>query len=323
MSYPLQAGKSTWTDLGEADLPALQVLAQACLDIDGGLPMFAEAPMLRSRLLREQTLAVREAGRLVAAAGITVDGGTATASGMVAPEVRGQGLGSRLLHWTDDRAGDAALTIATETLGPDAERLYARHGLVRAFAEEVMRHDLRSLPLLPVPSNVRVVPMTEGAAADLFTAYAGSFADRPGFVKPAPEEWLGELESDENWRRDLSTVVLDPAGEPVGFSNVIGGAGGSRGVVPPRSEAWIDQVGVVPTWRGRGLGAYLVTATLQALAAEGTEPVWLTVNENNPAAALYRSLGFIRYGTRARYVRPASARAPTAPGTDPHSPAAP
>ena len=109
--------------------------------------------MLRARLLREQTLAVREAGRLVAAAGVTVDGATATASGMVAPGVRGRGLGSRLLRWTEDRAGGAALTVATETLGPDAERLYARHGLVRTFAEEVMRHDLEAVPLVPAPSG--------------------------------------------------------------------------------------------------------------------------------------------------------------------------
>ena len=90
--------------LTEADLPALQALARECLDRDGGLPAFADPPMLRARLLREQTMAVREAGRLVAAAGVTVDGATATASGMVAPGVRGRGLGSLLLRWTDDRA---------------------------------------------------------------------------------------------------------------------------------------------------------------------------------------------------------------------------
>ena len=182
--------------LTEADLPALQALARECLDRDGGLPAFADPPMLRARLLREQTLAVREAGRLVAAAGVTVDGATATASGMVTPGVRGRGLGSRLLRWTEDRAGGAALTVATETLGPDAERLYARHGLVRTFAEEVMRHDLEAVPLVPAPSGSRVVPMTEGASADLFTAYAESFAERPGFVEPTLREWLGELESD-------------------------------------------------------------------------------------------------------------------------------
>ena len=309
--------------LTEADLPALQALARECLDRDGGLPAFADPPMLRARLLREQTLAVREAGRLVAAAGVTVDGATATASGMVAPGVRGRGLGSRLLRWTEDRAGGAALTVATETLGPDAERLYARHGLVRTFAEEVMRHDLEAVPLVPAPSGSRVVPMTEGASADLFTAYAESFAERPGFVEPTPREWLGELESDPDWRRDLSAVVLDPAGVPIGFVNVLGGAGGSREVGPPRSESWIDQVGVLPAWRGRGLGAHLVSRTLQALASEGAESAWLTVNENNSAAALYRSLGFTRYGIRARYVRPARAPEPAAPGRDRHSPEAP
>ncbi len=295
--------------LTEADLPALRGLAQACLDTDGGLPMFATAPMLRSRLLRAQTLAVRDAGRLVAAAGISVEGATATASGMVAPHVRGRGVGSRLLDWTDDQAGDARLTVATETLAPDAERLYARHGLVRTFAEEVMRHDLQAVPVVAAPSRLRVVPVTDGRPTDLFGAYAASFAERPGFVEPSPGEWLGDLESDPDWRRDLSVAVLDTDGVPVGFVNVTG--------------RWIDQVGVIPAWRGRGLGAHLVSATLQALAGEGTEPVWLTVNENNPAAALYRRLGFRSYGTRARYVRPATARGPVAPDTGRRSPGAP
>jgi ribosomal protein S18 acetylase RimI-like enzyme len=295
--------------LTEADLPALQGLAKACLDADGGLPMFAEAAILRSRLLRAQTLAIREAGRLVAAAGVTLDGGAATASGMVAPDVRGRGLGSRLLRWTVDQAGDATLTVVTETLAPDAERLYARHGLVRTFAEEVMRHDLAAVPVVEQPSGIRVVPMTDGRTADLFSAYAVSFADRPGFILTTPQEWLGDLEFDPNWRRDLSAVVLDTDGVPVGFVNVLG--------------RWIDQVGVMPAWRGRGLGAHLVAAVLQALADEGTEPVWLTVNQNNPAAALYRRLGFARYGIRARYVRPATAPGPVAPDRGRRSPGAP
>jgi ribosomal protein S18 acetylase RimI-like enzyme len=295
--------------LTEDDLPALQGLAQACLDADGGLPTFAEPPMLRSRLLRAQTLAIREAGRLVAAAGVTVEGTTATASGMVAPGVRGRGLGSRLLRWTEHHAGHATLTVATETLAPDAERLYARHGLVRTFAEEVMRHDLGAVPVVGTPSGVQVVPMTDGRTTDLFHAYAASFAGRPGFVEPSPDEWLDDLESDPDWRRDLSAVVLDSGGVPVGFVNVL--------------SRWIDQVGVVPAWRGRGLGAHLVAAVLRALAAEGTEPVWLTVNENNPASALYRRLGFTRYGIRARYVRPATARGPVAPDTGRRSPEAP
>ena len=275
--------------LSEADLPALQRLARACLDADGGLPAFAEVRLLRARLLHEQTVAIREDGELLAAAGLGRSDGRATTSGLVAPSARRRGLGTYLLAWAEDGAGDDVLTVATETCGPDAERLYARHRLVRTFAEWVLRHDLGDLPTVPRPDGITVVPVSEADPADLFAAYAGSFAERPGFPRPAAEEWLEELRSDQDWRRDLSVLALADDGTPAGFLNLLG--------------RWIDQVGVVPAWRGRRLGAYLVARTLHGLAAEGTGPVGLTVNVDNPAADLYRRLGFTDAGTRARYTR--------------------
>ena len=179
------------------------------------------------------------------------------------------------------------LTVTTETLSPSAERLYARFGLSRFFAETVMRHPLTDVPTVPEPDDVTVVPVEQASLRDLFAAYVGSFADRPGFPDPTQEEWLEELDEDDEWRRDLSAVVLDSTGEPVGFVNVLG--------------TWVDQVGVVPAWRGRRLGAHLVTRVLAGLAAETSGPAWLTVNVDNPAGALYEALGFERYGTRARY----------------------
>jgi mycothiol synthase len=134
---------------------------------------------------------------------------------------------------------------------------------------------------------VTVLPVEQASLGDLFAAYVGSFSDRPGFPDPSRGEWLEELDEDDEWRRDLSAVVLDRDGEPVGFVNVLG--------------TWVDQVGVVPAWRGRRLGAHLLTRVLAALAAEEVGPAWLTVNVDNPAGALYESLGFERYGTRARY----------------------
>jgi mycothiol synthase len=79
---------------------------------------------------------------------------------------------------------------------------------------------------------------------------------------------------------DLSADV----DQPVGFVNVLG--------------TWVDQVGVVPPYRGRLLGAHLVAHVLGALGADGC---WLTVNVDNPADQLYRSLGFRVVGRRARY----------------------
>jgi mycothiol synthase len=81
---------------------------------------------------------------------------------------------------------------------------------------------------------------------------------------------------------DLSADV----DQPVGFVNVLG--------------TWVDQVGVVPPYRGRLLGAHLVAHVLGALAAEGADGCWLTVNVDNPAQQLNRSLGFRVVG-RARY----------------------
>ncbi len=56
---------------------------------------------------------------------------------------------------------------------------------------------------------------------------------------------------------------------------------------------WITQVGTIPEWRGRGLGAALLVHVMQQFRAESLGKVALFVNTNNPSASvLYRQLGF-------------------------------
>jgi mycothiol synthase len=270
------------------DLDELRGLAQACLDADGGLPLLTDDGLLRARLLSGETREVRDDdGALVAAASVVVRADGAATSGLVHPDHRGVGHGRGLLSWAVERAAGAPLTVTCENVSPAAERLYARFGLERFFAETVMRHPLVDVPEVARPDGVTVVPVEAASLGDLFAAYVGSFRDRPGFPHPSREEWLEELDEDDEWRRDLSAVALSDTGEPVGFVNVLG--------------AWVDQVGVVPGWRGRALGAHLVVRVLGALAGEGAESVWLTVNVDNPAGLLYEALGFERHGTRAGY----------------------
>ena len=252
--------------------------------------MFAEETMLGSRLLRDRTIGLRlPDGTLVAALGIGL-GDRATVTGMVHPTIRRQGIGGRLLRWAIEHADNAALLVETESCSDDADALYVRHGLVKTFAETVMRHDLVDLPVVAFPDGVEVAPVSRASEQDLFDAYRGSFADRPGFHEPDAEQWLAELRADDEWRRDLSLLARDEQAQPIGFVNVLGN--------------WLDQVGVLPGWRNRRLGAFLVTRSLWALKAECAEGVWLCVNVNNPAEDLYRRLGFTTYGTRARYARP-------------------
>jgi mycothiol synthase len=277
----------TWSTLDDDTFDELRALAQACLEADGGLPLFTREQMLRRRMLIGESIIARDAaGALVAAASVSLDDSGATTTGMVHPARRGEGLGTQLLQWARDRADHAPLTVATEMLSDRAERLYARFGLAEVFAEDVMRHDLSDVPDVPAPEGITLTPVWAADQTLLFEAYARSFADRPGFTLPIAAEWLGELIEDPDYRADLSLLATD-IDQPVGFVNVLG--------------TWVDQVGVVPPYRGRRLGAHLVAHVLGALAAEGADGCWLTVNVDNPADQLYRSLGFRVVGRRARY----------------------
>jgi mycothiol synthase len=278
-----------WQPLSEADLPALAHLARCCLDRDGGLPLLATEPMLRRLFLSGSSIGGRdETGELMAAASVFVDaGGHRAATGLVHPSARGQGLGEELVRWCVDQSGGALLRLVAETTSPESDALAAQLGLRRTFAEHVMRHPLVEIPRVPRPTGLASLPWTEDTAGLFHTAYSRSFATRPGFPGTPLEEWVQDALADEGFRPDLSRVVLDKGGRVAGFVTI--------------TDDWLDQVGVVPEWRGRGLGAHLVARSLRALRKAGCDTAWLAVNVDNPAHELYLRLGFVDAGLRARY----------------------
>ncbi|MBY0278299.1 GNAT family N-acetyltransferase [Candidatus Binatia bacterium] len=68
--------------------------------------------------------------------------------------------------------------------------------------------------------------------------------------------------------------------------------------------AWLDELYVVDTWRGRGIGERLVEAALGVARARGCVALDLEVEPGHDAATrLYERLGFRRH-RRVRWVRP-------------------
>jgi ribosomal protein S18 acetylase RimI-like enzyme len=64
------------------------------------------------------------------------------------------------------------------------------------------------------------------------------------------------------------------------------------------TDGWIEGVGTVRGYRGRGLGSAVITAAMQAFAGKGLEYATLEVDSGNPngATGLYGTLGFERVG---------------------------
>jgi ribosomal protein S18 acetylase RimI-like enzyme len=278
-----------WTPITEADLPPLHELAAACLRADGGLPLLADEPMLRRFFLGGAGIGGRdETGDLVAAAGVWTDAaGRRSATGLVRPSSRHQGLGAQLAAWCSERSGGKLLRVVVETTSPETDPFLRGLGLVRTFAEQVMRHDFTEVPVVRRPEGLKTLPWSEDTASLFHRAYRASFADRTGFPDTSLGEWVQGLVEDPGFRPSQSRVVLDDDGRVAGFVTL--------------ADNWIDQVGVVPAWRGRGLGSHLVVRSLRTLAKAGYEDAWLAVNVDNPAQQLYRRLGFVDAGVRGRY----------------------
>jgi len=60
----------------------------------------------------------------------------------------------------------------------------------------------------------------------------------------------------------------------------------------PAPEMWVNEVGVAPTHRERGLGKRLLARLIEEARALGCHEAWvLTDRSNHPALRLYRALG--------------------------------
>jgi RimJ/RimL family protein N-acetyltransferase len=90
-------------------------------------------------------------------------------------------------------------------------------------------------------------------------------------------------------------IVADDRGQLVGWCDV------RRESIPVYAHVGHLGMGLLPEYRGRGIGERLLRATIDAARGFGFERLELSVYGRNPrAAALYRKVGFVHEGTRVR-----------------------
>jgi ribosomal protein S18 acetylase RimI-like enzyme len=225
--------------------------------------------------------------------------------GGVHPEHRRRGIGTQVLAWQVSRASamasefDPALPTRLETDAADHQHdvvtIAARAGFepIRRFLE-VARPTALPVPEVTAPSGLALLPWCAELDDAVRLAHAESFVDHWGSEPRSAEEWRQWYTGHRSFRPDLSEVAVDSATREV-VSYVLVAAYPQDWETLAR-EAWINTVGTVPSWRGRGVARWAMTDVLQRIAVSetGFERAILGVDADNPTGALglYRSLGF-------------------------------
>lgn len=261
-------------------LPQLPGIAWEVSPVPGGLSLRALAG---AEIAGSAELKLREVARCEFRADLTCS---------IDPNFLGRGLGTAMLAWSEavapalfQTAGHSgSLTMCANTSAPaeQSRALFAAHGLELAVAEDEMRRPLQDLPERALPEGFTSLAWNEHAQPLFFHAYSQSFRDRPGFPNWEESRWRASFIDSEEFRPDLSSVILDGP-EPAAYAVIW----------VEDNTGWITQMGVRPDWRGKGLGEALLARSLHAFANEGLESAALEVATNNPnARALYERMGF-------------------------------
>lgn len=221
--------------------------------------------------------------------------------GEVDPAHRRRGVGTALMAWAVPRATEQlrssgrSLPCFVRADSYDyidgAHQLFARMGMT-----PVRYHDELLRPLAPLPDRrdipgVRIVPWPPDRDDEIRRAKNEAFADHWGSTPTSPHHWQ-QMVHGYGARPDLSFIAVDDAGRVVG--HCMNTRIEADDAVVGRSDGWIDNLGTIREWRGRGIASALITESLHAFAEAGLTHASIEVDSENPtgAARLYRSLGF-------------------------------
>jgi mycothiol synthase len=231
--------------------------------------------------------------------------------GVVHPEHRGRGLGSALLDRVERRAREhardapdaAGSTWRWGVIAPDvaAHRLLEARGLIEE--RHTWRMETRVGPDTREPGalegiTIRPFDPSRDAAA-VHAALEESFAAHYGYVGRSLEEWTALRIDRPTFDPSLWRVAESGEGEVAGAA--IGGIADGTG--------FVETLGVVPGWRGRGIGIAILRSCFAEFGRRGIEQVALEVDSQNATGAvrLYERAGMTatrQFDTFAKHIAP-------------------
>ena len=221
--------------------------------------------------------------------------------GKVHPQHRRAGIGTALMQWGIRRAGEQLLSsgrslpayVRTDVSDSitDAHRVFSALGMTPVRYMDEMLRPLTDLPALTSVEGVRIVPWPDDRDEEIRDEKNVSFEQHWGSTPTSEHHWA-QMVRGYGARPDLSFVALDLDDHVIG--HCLNKRYPADDELLGRMDAWIDNLGTLPQWRGKGVGSALIAASLHAFAAAGLTHASIGVDSENPsgAAQLYRALGF-------------------------------
>ena len=307
-SLPSGLSAYSWRAIQLDDIPALQEMLMAASQVDRteGAPseghLRSVLGMLGQQVDKNTLLAIAEDGTVAAAVFMIIPPGEderlAMFEGSVAVNHRGKGIGSYLLQRVEARAREefgspedgVPQLIRTSCTRHQADRirLFELHGFEALRYSYKMRRNLsQPLQKKPLPSGLNWVQWDPTLDLPLMDAFNEAFSKQWGLQRMNEETWRTFFTGVPQFRSDLTYMAMSDDAI-VGFCiNWVEEAVESK-------EGWIEAIGVIPSWRGRGIASALLNNALVLFQAEGLERAALDVDTQNPTGALrlYEKHGF-------------------------------
>lgn len=232
--------------------------------------------------------------------------------GSVHPSFRGLGIGRHLLRQGLEIAerllGESTSTVpkairaeVSHTNIP-AMHLLDREGLqpVRYFAD--LHRPLGSISESVPCADFVVVPWDDARSEEIRMVKNLAFQDHWGSIPMSSERWRSHSTGFGS-RLDLSFVALSHEGQIVGY--LLSHRYESDDSLLGAKYAWVDNIGTLAEWRGRGVATQLLLSALKAYSDDGLEFAAINVDSDNPTGAyrLYESLGFRPWRRKVMYQR--------------------
>ena len=288
-----------------ADLDAIYDLYLACSLAEHGSPDFSRAELLSwwrdedFDLPTDSWIVLSSAGVVAGYADVSHDpSGGLNFGGRVHPDHTGRGIGGSLVAWAERRAATLVASMPAETgvtlhqwvpvaNGP-ARELLRSAGFAPARRFWRMRIDMEEPPTAPAwPSGVAPRAFVRGQdEAATHQAVQDAFYDhwRHDFVPL--DRWVRREIEREDF--DASLWFLATEGDEI------------VGVAHCRMDGemgWIDELGVRPEWRRRGVARALLQTIFTAFYNRGVHSVGLGVDAQSETGApqLYEEAGMRMY----------------------------